>query len=49
VNVEQATRVVFGTVGRHVTAGQVDKVRDALPRDIQVLWPQTPAPRESAR
>jgi hypothetical protein len=38
VNVEQATRVVFGTIGRHVTAGQVDKVRDALPKEIQVLW-----------
>jgi uncharacterized protein (DUF2267 family) len=49
VNVEQATRVVFGTIGRHVSAGQVDKVSDALPRDIQVLWPQTPAPSESVR
>jgi uncharacterized protein (DUF2267 family) len=36
VSVEQATRAVFGTIGRHVTAGQVDKVRDALPKDIQI-------------
>jgi uncharacterized protein (DUF2267 family) len=49
VNLEQATRAVFGTIGRHVTAGQVDKVRDALPKDIQVLWPKTPAPSESVR
>jgi hypothetical protein len=25
----------LATIGRHVTAGQVDKVRDALPKDIQ--------------
>jgi uncharacterized protein (DUF2267 family) len=49
VNVEQATRVVFATIGRHVTPGQVDKVRDALPGDIQVLWPESAAANESVR
>jgi hypothetical protein len=27
--------LLLATIGRHVTAGQVDKVRDALPKDIQ--------------
>ena len=49
VNVEQATRAVLGTIGRHVTAGQVEKVRDALPKNIQALWPDTAAAREAVR
>jgi uncharacterized protein (DUF2267 family) len=39
INPEQAVRVVFATIGRHVTEGQVEKIRQALPKDVQALWP----------
>jgi uncharacterized protein (DUF2267 family) len=44
VNAGQATRVVFATIGRHVTEGQVEKVRRSLPKDIRGLWPDVPGP-----
>ena len=31
--------------GRHVTEGQVEKVRQALPKDIQALWPEVTGPQ----
>jgi uncharacterized protein (DUF2267 family) len=39
VNPEQAARAVFGVVARHVSEGQAEKVRQALPKDVQALWP----------
>src|SRR4051794_1266332 len=44
-----ATRAVFGVIARHVTEGQVEKVRQALPEDGRRLWPQAVAgPQETA-
>jgi uncharacterized protein (DUF2267 family) len=40
VNVEQAATVVMRTLNRHVTEGQVKKVRDALPKGVRALWPE---------
>jgi uncharacterized protein (DUF2267 family) len=48
VNVEDATRVVFGVIARHVTGGQVDKVRQALSKPLQALWPEIDSPPERA-
>jgi uncharacterized protein (DUF2267 family) len=45
IDVVQATRTVFATIGRHVTEGQVEKVRQALPKDIQALWPEVTGPQ----
>lgn len=42
LSTEQATRAVFGVIGRHVTEGECRKVRSALPEDIRRLWPDTP-------
>jgi len=42
ISVKDATRVVFGVIERHVTEGQVEKVRHALPKDVQALWPENP-------
>ena len=50
IDVMQATRAVFATIDRHVTEGQVEKVRQALPKDIQARWPEVagPHPQEPA-
>jgi uncharacterized protein (DUF2267 family) len=40
VNPEDATRSVFKVLARHVDLGQSAKVRDALPKQIQALWPE---------
>lgn len=42
VKVEQAATVVMRTLNRHVTEGQVRKVRDALPRGVRAMWPEPP-------
>ena len=34
-----AIGAVFATIGRHVSAGEVQKVRRALPVGIRALWP----------
>jgi uncharacterized protein (DUF2267 family) len=39
VNVQQAAAAVFGLLSRHVDAGQVEKVRGALPNEIRAIWP----------
>ena len=46
VDVKEATRVVLGVITRHVTGGQVEKVRQALPQDIRALWPEVTPARE---
>jgi uncharacterized protein (DUF2267 family) len=39
MNLEAATRAVFGTIGRHVTQGEVEHVKEALPKNVRTLWP----------
>ncbi|SJM30809.1 DUF2267 domain-containing protein [Mesorhizobium delmotii] len=41
VNPEDATRSVFKVLARHVDLGQSAKVRDALPKQIRALWPES--------
>jgi uncharacterized protein (DUF2267 family) len=38
VDPSEATRAVFGVLSRHISPGQVTKVKDALPRDIRIMW-----------
>jgi uncharacterized protein (DUF2267 family) len=40
VNAEQAVAAVTRTLNRHVTEGQVKKVRDSLPKGVRALWPE---------
>jgi len=46
VNVKTAVHAVFATIGRHVDAGQVRKIRDALPKDVKAIWPEQDAAGE---
>lgn len=41
VDPEDAARSVFRVLARHVDLGQSAKVRDALPKEIQALWPDS--------
>jgi uncharacterized protein (DUF2267 family) len=38
VDPEAATRAVMAVLARHLPAGQIDKVREALPAEIRTLW-----------
>src|SRR5262249_54382158 len=40
VNAEQAAATVMRTLNRHITEGQVKKVRDALPKGVRAIWPE---------
>jgi uncharacterized protein (DUF2267 family) len=43
INARNATQAVFRVLSRHVTPGQVDKVRHSLPGEVQAIWlPVTP-------
>jgi uncharacterized protein (DUF2267 family) len=41
VNSGDAARSVFRVLSRHVDLGQSAKVRAALPKEIQALWPES--------
>jgi uncharacterized protein (DUF2267 family) len=43
VDPEQVARAVFALIGKHVSAGEVEDVRQVLPKTLRPLWPQ-PAP-----
>ena len=38
VDPDEAIRAVFTVLSRHVSEGQITKVRGALPRALQMLW-----------
>jgi uncharacterized protein (DUF2267 family) len=38
VDPDEAVRAVFATLSRHVSEGQIAKVRQALPKGIRLLW-----------
>jgi uncharacterized protein (DUF2267 family) len=38
VDAEEAVRSVFRLLSRHISEGQVSKVRDALPKSLRQLW-----------
>jgi uncharacterized protein (DUF2267 family) len=40
VNAEHAATAVMRTLNRHITEGQVKKVRDSMPKGVRALWPE---------
>jgi uncharacterized protein (DUF2267 family) len=42
VNPQQAARAVFGVLSRHLSPGQAENVRHALPEDVRSLWQASP-------
>jgi uncharacterized protein (DUF2267 family) len=38
VNVRQATQTVFQVISHHIDPDQVEKVRQALPKEVRALW-----------
>ena len=40
-NVTAAVRAVFRVLEQHVGAGEIEDVREALPRDIRALWEES--------
>jgi uncharacterized protein (DUF2267 family) len=48
VKAEQAAAAVMHTLNRHVTEGQIKKVRGALPKGIRAMWPE-PEHKEAER
>ncbi len=41
LDVEKATQAVFHVLGRHVSAGEIEDVRNMLPGDIRQLWSES--------
>lgn len=39
VNTQQVVRAVFQIMNRHMSAGEIDDVKHALPKGIKELWP----------
>jgi uncharacterized protein (DUF2267 family) len=49
VDPEEAIRSVFRVLSRHISEGQVSKVRDALPKSLRQLWESAEDPTAFSR
>jgi len=48
VDPEEAVRSVFRVLSRHISEGQVNKVRDALPKSLRQMWESAEDPTLNA-
>ena len=46
MNVRDATRAVFQILSRHVSRGQIMKVRNSLPEEVRAIWHDDPDARD---
>jgi uncharacterized protein (DUF2267 family) len=49
VDPEEAIRSVFRVLSRHISDGQISKVRDALPKNLRQMWESAEDPTVSTR
>ena len=49
VDVDEAVRSVFRVLSRHISAGQINKVRDALPKSLRQMWQSAEDPTVFAK
>lgn len=42
IDTKDAARAVFNVLSRHLTAGQIGKVREALPEEVRAIWSMEP-------
>ncbi|MGY4369830.1 uncharacterized protein (DUF2267 family) [Bradyrhizobium sp. LB1.3] len=49
VNTKDAARAVFKVLSRHLSPGQVDKVREALPEEVRTIWSEPGTQDSSGR
>lgn len=38
IDTKDAARALFNVLSRHLTAGQISKVREALPEEVRAIW-----------
>jgi uncharacterized protein (DUF2267 family) len=48
VDTEEAIRSVFRVLSRHISEGQINKVRDALPKSLRHMWESAEDPTITA-
>ena len=46
---KDAARAVFKVLSRHLSAGQIDKVREALPEEVRMIWSEPGTQDSSGR
>jgi uncharacterized protein (DUF2267 family) len=46
---EHIARAVLGIVAKHVSAGEIETIKQALPAEIRTLWPAESPRREEAK
>jgi uncharacterized protein (DUF2267 family) len=49
VDTEEAVRSVFRVLSRHISEGQINKVRDALPKSLRQMWESAEDPTTFSR
>jgi uncharacterized protein (DUF2267 family) len=47
VNPDDAIRAVFGLLSRHIAAGQIEKVKNALPKGLRQFWANVENPEHA--
>lgn len=48
VDAERLAKAVFSVLAHHVTPGEIEDIKQVLPRDLRELWPDVP-PKQAVR
>ena len=44
-DVGRVASIVLGVIQAHVSAGEIEKIVHALPREVRAMWPEPPPPK----